>query len=204
MKFGKQNPRPQVEDIELTLLDVCQNVDQIFIAIDAPDECDERTSRKRFLRFLATLQHNPSIRLPVTSRPYPKDIQKAFDPAPQITVEASDAGLRKYLRRRIEDSSSADIVDEGFKQHLVETIAKGAQKMYADHFLDIAVFIETQRLTFDLGSCCPPCRFKALSASPLLGTWKMHWKLCRTTCTKLSTRHSQESKSSQTAEGDRA
>ncbi|KAL9076365.1 MAG: hypothetical protein Q9161_001081 [Pseudevernia consocians] len=130
VKFGKQNPRPQVEDLELTLLDVCQNVDQIFIAIDALDECDERTSRKRFLRFLATLQQNPSIRLFVTSRPYPKDIQKAFDSAPQITVEASDADLRKYLRRRIEDSSSADIVDEGFKQHLVETIAKGAQKMF--------------------------------------------------------------------------
>lgn len=201
-KFRKQNRRPQVEDLELTLLEVCQNFDQTFIAIDALDECDERTSRKRFLLFLATLQQTPSIRLFVTSRPYPEDIQKAFDPAPQITVEASDADLRKYLRRRIEDSSSADIIDEGFKLHLVETIAKGAQKMYADHFLNIAVFIEKQPLTFDLGSCCPPCRFKALLASPLLGRWKTHLKLCRMTCTKLSTRHSQGSKGSQTAEGD--
>lgn len=84
--------------------------------------------------FLATLQRTSRIRLFVTSRPYPEDVRKAFDPVPQISVQASDADLRKYLRRRIEDSGNADIIDEDFRQHLIEAVAKGAQKMYANHF----------------------------------------------------------------------
>ena len=174
MKFGEQDRRPQIQDLELTLLDVCQDFDQVFITIDALDECDERTSRKRFLLFLAELQQTPSIRLFVTSRPYPEDIQKAFGQAPQIVVEASVADLRKYLRRRIEESDTAGIVDEDFKQHLVETIAKGAQKMYADYFLSTAILSETQYLTFNLGFYYPPCRFEILSMSRLLGRWKTH------------------------------
>lgn len=140
-KFGEQNRRPQIQDFELTLLHVCQNFDQVFIAIDALDECDEGQSRKHFLLFLATLQQTPSIRLFVTSRPYPEEIRKAFGSAPQVTVEASDADLRKYLRRKIEDSDSAVIIDEGFKQHLVETIAKGAQKMFLLPTLQIQTIV---------------------------------------------------------------
>lgn len=144
--FKKQNRKPQIRDLELTLQLVCQNFDQVFIAIDALDECDE-ARRKHFLLFLVTLQETPKIRLFVTSRPYPDDIRKVLDPAPQITVQASDGDLRKYLRRKIEDSSNADIIDEDFREYLIETVVKGAQNMYADHFLEIIVFIVGQRLT---------------------------------------------------------
>lgn len=133
-KLREQNRKPQIQDLELTLLHVCQDFDQVFILIDALDECDEAMRQKHFLPFLATLQRTSKIRLFVTSRPYPKDIWKALDTVPQIIVQASDADLRKYLRRRIEDSDNADIIDEDFRQHLIETVAKGAQKMYANHF----------------------------------------------------------------------
>lgn len=133
-KLREQNRKPQIEDLELTLLNVCQDFDQVFILIDALDECDEAMRRKHFLPFLAILQQTPRVRLFVTSRPYPKDIREALDPVPQISVQASDADLRKYLRRRIEDSGNADIIDEDFRQHLIETVSKGAQKMYANDF----------------------------------------------------------------------
>lgn len=132
-KLREQNRKPQIQDLEFTLLHVCQDFDQVFILIDALDECDEAMRRKSFLDFLVTLQRTSRIRLFVTSRPYPEDVRKALDPVPQISVQASDADLRKYLRRRIEDSGNADIIDEDFRQHLIETVAKGAQKMYANH-----------------------------------------------------------------------
>ena len=203
-KFKDQDRKPQIQDLELTLLDVCQDFDQVFIAIDALDECDEGMRRKHFLLFLATLQQTPRIRLFVSSRPHPKDIRRALNPAPQVAVQASDADLRKYLRRRIEESDNADIIDEDFRQHLIETVAKRAQKMYAGQFLLVAVFMLAQRLTFDLGSCYQLCRFILLSVSPLLERWKMQSKLCRMTCIKPSTRHSQESKGSQMVESDLA
>ena len=131
-KFKDQNRKPQIQDLEPTLLHVCQNFNQVFVAIDALDECDEAMRRKSFLPFLATLQQAPKIRLFITSRPYPEDIRKALGAAPQVTVEASDADLKKYLRRRIDESASAEIIDEHFKHNLIETVAKRAQKMYAD------------------------------------------------------------------------
>ena len=133
-KFRDQNRKPQIQDLELTLLHVCQEFNQVFVAIDALDECDESMRRKSFLPFLATLQQTPKIRLFIASRPYPEDIRKALGAAPQVTVEASDADLKKYLRRRIDESANAEIIDEDFRQNLIETVAKGAHKMYTDPF----------------------------------------------------------------------
>ena len=130
-KFKDQNRKPQIQDLELTLSDVCQDFNQIFIAIDALDECEESMRWKSFLPFLKTLQKTPKIRLFITSRPHPEDIRNALGAAPQVTVEASDADLKKYLRRRIDESANAEIIDEDFKQILIETVAKNSQKMYA-------------------------------------------------------------------------
>ena len=134
-KFIEQNRKPGIQDLELTLLHVSQDFNQVFIAIDALDECDEEMRRKHFLPFLAALQKAPRIRLFITSRPYPEDIGKALGAAPQVTVEASDADLRKYLQKRIEESGSAENIDEEFRRYLIDTVAKGAQKMYAAQFL---------------------------------------------------------------------
>lgn len=139
MKFRDRNRKPQIQDLELALLHVCQDFDQVFITIDALDECDEAMRRKTFLPFLARLQQNPRIRLFITSRPHPEDIGKALGPALQVKVQASDADLRKYLRKRIEESSNADTIDEVFRQHLIETVAKSAQNTYAEYFLLVAV-----------------------------------------------------------------
>ena len=129
-----QNRKPQIPDLELTLRHVCQDFEQVFFAVDALDECDESMRRKSFLPFLATLQQTPKIRLFITSRPYPEDIRKALGRAPQVTVEASDADLKKYLRRMIDESANAEIIDEDFRETLIETVAKDAQKMYANPF----------------------------------------------------------------------
>lgn len=137
-KFRDRNRKPQIQDLELALLHVCQDFDRVFIAIDALDECDEAMRRKTFLLSLAKLQQTPRIRLFITSRPHLEDIRKALDPALQVKVQASDADLRKYLRKKIEESGNADIIDEDFRQHLIETVAKGAQNMYAEYFLLVA------------------------------------------------------------------
>ena len=158
-KFRERNQRPQAKDLELALLHVCHDFDQIFILIDALDECDEAVRRKDFLPFLTTLQQNPRIRLFVTSRPHLEDIRKALEPAPQIVVQASDADLRKYLKKMIEDSGNADIIDEDFRQYLIDTVAKRAQKMYVNKFLWVRVYIAAQHLNLDLGSYYPPCKF---------------------------------------------
>lgn len=98
-KFRDRNRKPQIQDLEFALLHVCQDFDQVFIAIDALDECDEAMRRSSFLLFLAKLQQKPRIRLFITSRPHLEGMRKALDPALQVKVQASDADLRKYLRK---------------------------------------------------------------------------------------------------------
>ena len=201
-KFRDQNRGTQIQDLELTLLLVCQDFNQVFIAIDALDECDEIMRQKYFLPFLTTLQQSPRIRLFITSRPYPEDIRNALGAAPQVIVEASDTDLRKYLRRRIEESGNVEVIDEEFRQILIETIAKGAQKMYVDQFSLSSRVHYRAVADFDSGFYYRLYKFSLLSMNPLLGRWKTQLKLCRMTYTRPSIRLSPESEGSLMAESD--
>ena len=168
-KLGEQKRKPPIQDLERILLHICQDFDQVFFAIDALDECDEATRRKYFLPFLAALQKIPRVRLFVTSRPYPEDIRKALDPAPQIHVQASDADLRMYLRRRIEDSGNADIIDEEFKQHLIDTVTKGAQKMYVNHVLSASCVHCRTASHFGSRFLLPALQIESIVSEPTTG-----------------------------------
>ena len=168
-KPGEPKLKLQIQDLERILLHICQDFDQVFIPIDALDECDEAMRRKHFLPFLAALQKIPSIRLFITSRPYLEDIRKALDPAPQIHVQASDTDLRMYLRRRIEESGNADIIDEDFKQRLIDTVTKGAQGMYVNRFLSASCV--HCRTASDFGSrfLLPALQIESILSEPTTG-----------------------------------
>ena len=168
-KLGKQKLKPQIQDFERILLHICQDFDQVFIPIDALDECDEAMRRRHFLPFLAALQKIPSIRLFVTSRPYPEDIRKALHPAPQIHVQASDADLRMYLRRRIEESGNADIIDEDFKQRIIDTVTKGAQGMYVNHFLSASCVHCHTASDFGSRFLLPALQIESIVSEPTTG-----------------------------------
>ena len=168
-KLREQKLKPQIQDLERILLHICQDFDQVFIAIDALDECDEAMRRKYFLPFLAALQKIPSIRLFVTSRPYPEDIRRALDPAPQIHVQASDADLRMYLRRRIEESGNADIMDEDFKQRLIDTVTRGAQGMYVNRFLSASCVHCRTASHFGSRFLLPALQIESIVSEPTTG-----------------------------------
>ena len=168
-KLGEQKLKLQIQDLERILLHICQDFDQVFIPIDALDECDEAMRRKHFLPFLAALQKIPSIRLFVTSRPYPEDIRKALDPAPQIHVQASDADLRMYLRRKIEESGNADIIDEDFKQRLIDTVTRGAQGMYVFRFLSVSCVYCRTASHFGSRFLLPALQIESIVSEPTTG-----------------------------------
>lgn len=128
-KFKEQSRTPQLRDIENVFMDVCRSFVKVYVVVDALDECNEITCRRHFLQFLSALQECSNVRIFVTSRPHPEDIQHHFNAVHQIEVEASEADLRKYLRDSIEESSSAAVIDDTFKQHLIDTIAESAQNM---------------------------------------------------------------------------
>jgi hypothetical protein len=137
-RFEKQQDHPQLQDLETTLLLTCQEFRQIFIIIDALDECDAKMHRKSFLKVLKELQ-NASVRVFVTSRPHPDDIKQELCASPIITVEASNSDIRKYLAHKIDQDGDKDLIDELLKKDIVTSIANGAQGMLVGMFRAIAI-----------------------------------------------------------------
>ena len=122
----------------------CGEFKQVYIVIDALDECDPRDHRKPFLAWLQSLDF---CRVFLTSRPHPNDLQRAFKNYPQITIEASNDDVEKYLRATIaDDEDAADLMDDGLVEHVVTTITENAQGLFLLPRLQIQTILnETTR-----------------------------------------------------------
>ena len=127
-RLKRQQRLAQQEELEQVLLLTCEEFDRIFIVIDALDECDANSHRKGFLRFLNTLQRKSSISIFIASR-YLEDFQKAFETSRKIVIGADDLDLRMYLSREIDICDNVDIIDETFKNDIIQKVSEAAQKM---------------------------------------------------------------------------
>ena len=96
--------------------------------IDALDEC-KKTWRKEVLRILEGLNLG-LVHLFVTSRPHSHDIKKHFDKTEQVQVEASEADIRTYCYRMMDDNETThELVEGDLRSHIAETLAQNAQGM---------------------------------------------------------------------------
>jgi NACHT domain len=116
-------------DLEETISMVLKEFKQSFILIDALDECDVNRHRKSFIQVLKRLEER-SVRVFITSRPHPDDIQRALSPCSQICITASDSDIRRYLNELIDlDDAATSIIDEALKEDIVTEIVGTAQGM---------------------------------------------------------------------------
>ncbi len=132
-RLNSQEKRPQQQEIEDALLLTCQDYDRVFIIIDALDECDVRTHRKHFLKSLETLRTKSSSRIFITSRPYPDDIKKSLESAPQIIISADDEDLQRYISRELDNSDNLEVIDEELREKIIMVVSQAAQKMCVKH-----------------------------------------------------------------------
>ena len=130
-KFTRQQRQPKREDLEEVIMPVCKAFDRVFLVIDALDECNPER-RRAVLEALKRLYEVQSISIFVTSRPYPGDVQKAFEPFPKIDIEARDPDIRKYVRREIDSNHNLDDTDEELKEEIVVKMSQKARRMYPD------------------------------------------------------------------------
>ena len=107
----------------------CEAFDRVFLVIDALDECSPER-RRRVLQALKRLHEVQSISIFVTSRPYPEDVMKAFEPYPNIAIEARDPDIRKYVRTEIDNYHKLDETDQNFKEDIVIKLSQKAHNMY--------------------------------------------------------------------------
>lgn len=118
-----------LHELEKVMLDIARSIERTYIIFDALDECDESKYRRTFLQFIDRLKQIQTVRLFLTSRQYPQDINAAFHTHPQIAVQAQDSDLRRYMYQELDHAGVDDIVDEIFATKIVETIINRAQGM---------------------------------------------------------------------------
>lgn len=125
-----QKRQPHREDFEQALLLTCQNYDRTFIVIDALDECDPNHKRA-LLQVLSQLRTTTeaSVSIFTTSRSYPDHVMKHFKGATKMSVGAHPTDLEKYVLQEIGNSDNADMIEDDFRDEIVEKVSAGAQNM---------------------------------------------------------------------------
>lgn len=99
---GKKNTRPSLSEYSKLLRSESRTFSNVFIVIDALDECEEYDgTRAKLLSEIQKLQ--PIVRLLVTSRPHITNVISKFKDSTRLDIRASDEDIKRYLEGRIEE-----------------------------------------------------------------------------------------------------
>jgi hypothetical protein len=96
-QYNPNNTRPSGEEFSKLLQSLVARFSQVYIVVDALDECNQET-RSKFIKKLQGLPAN--LHLLCTSR-HLGDIQEAFAEASHLEIRASDADIAQYLEAQI-------------------------------------------------------------------------------------------------------
>jgi hypothetical protein len=92
------------------------SLDRVFVVIDALDECEESANRGPILELLKDLMGS-RVRLLITSRPFPPDIEDLLGHRAQILVEASESDIQAFVLEQIAKSRRMkNIIDRNLRE----------------------------------------------------------------------------------------
>ncbi|KAI1824491.1 ankyrin repeat-containing domain protein [Xylaria intraflava] len=128
-KHERLKSRPSFDDISVTIRSVCDCYPEVFIVIDALDEClDEH--RNALLSKLKILQaSNSNVRLMVTSRPIITIIQ-AFENAACLTIAAHEKDVKQFVEGQIPRLARCVSREPDLKQLVISSINNAADGMF--------------------------------------------------------------------------
>jgi hypothetical protein len=128
MKKGESLPGAQ--ELRRLLLSLCSGFPRVlFFVFDALDESDENLHRPIIREFIQNLIHS-RVRLLITSRAYPPDINHLLGSCTSIKVSASPDDIRSFVLDRIAGSARmARMIDEELKEEIVTKIVAKSQGM---------------------------------------------------------------------------
>jgi hypothetical protein len=121
---------PSWEELTQTFVNVCSELDDLFLVLDALDESDENTNRQPILLGVLDQLIRCPARLFVTSRSHCLDINSTFERCPQIAVEAADSDVREFVDRKIRESRRmSTVINGGLREEIVRKIVDKSQEM---------------------------------------------------------------------------
>jgi ankyrin repeat domain-containing protein 50 len=131
--YGKQQAK--LSELKETLLKVIESLDQVFIIIDALDECRKDVEREQLLTTILEIKSRslPSLHILTTSR-RELDIEEALLPLitiPAIPVEGSqiDLDIKLYISWRLAIDQQLRKWPKAIKAEIEESLIAGANGM---------------------------------------------------------------------------
>jgi Cdc6-like AAA superfamily ATPase len=119
--------RPSIDDITMTLQSVVAACSQVFILIDALDEC-RSGCRAKFLSEISKLQSKCELNLFVTSRFIP-DITERFERDLRLEISANEQDIQRYVEGHIDELPRFVQRDPKLQQEICSGIVKSIDGM---------------------------------------------------------------------------
>lgn len=115
--------QPTVEELYTTLLDVSRLFPRTFLIFDALDECDPERQRKELLPLFHRLGKD-GLKVFLTSRPHPKDIQNSLQNASKIKLFAHEEDIRRYIEHEIRKDNILRIIPREIEETIISTLVE--------------------------------------------------------------------------------
>lgn len=113
-------------ELERLFFEVLGELQTVYLAVDALDECGCLTT---FIGFLQRARALKNCHLFVTSRPHLSEINAACQGFSHIKIEAHEEDLRKYMQQEIRQNSAIAVEDSSLITKIVDTILGNAHGM---------------------------------------------------------------------------
>jgi len=119
----QEGTRLLLTDLKRMLKIAIDSLAQVFICVDALDECVPE-DLPAFLGHLRDIvQDSPKIRVFLTGRPYVgKTVEKYFPKAVGIPINPNQGDIESYLKMRLDQDVVQEAMDDGLREDIVRTI----------------------------------------------------------------------------------
>lgn len=125
--YEANGSRFHFEEVSLALTQVLRLFPQVYLIVDALDECAENT-RRELLAHLSEQQRVTGLKILATARPT-IDFQKEFGDCEELEIKADLLDVKTVLEMRIDKSNSLVKTDAELRRRVMDSIAVAVDGM---------------------------------------------------------------------------
>ena len=125
----------RLADLKRMLGITIASLPQVFICIDALDECPPKNIPELLESLQDIVRGSPSTRIFLTGRSYVKEaIQKHFAQAIVLPISPNTQDMRNYLEMRLDRDVEPEAMDNDLRADIVSSILEKMSDMYVTSF----------------------------------------------------------------------
>ena len=126
----------RLADLKQMLRIAIASLPQVFICIDALDECLSKDIPELLESLRDIVRWSPSTRIFLTGRFHAKEaIQKYFDKAVMLPISPNTEDIRNYLEMRLDRDVEPEAMDNNLRADIVSSILEKMSDMYVAEFV---------------------------------------------------------------------